>query len=104
MRTLFAVSLLFAGLFIFSACGAEERPASSAGKQLFVSSCGSCHTLSDAGTQGVAGPNLDNLSLSEQQVAAQVTNGGGGMPAFAGTLSEAQINELAAYVSSVSGR
>lgn len=30
-----------------------------AGKQLFVKHCGSCHTLSRAGTKGVTGPNLD---------------------------------------------
>jgi plastocyanin len=29
------------------------------GKQLFVSRCGSCHTLARAGTTGVTGPNLD---------------------------------------------
>jgi plastocyanin/cytochrome c2 len=31
----------------------------SKGKSLFVSKCGSCHTLARAGTTGVAGPNLD---------------------------------------------
>lgn len=29
------------------------------GKELFVSSCGSCHVLADAGTAGEIGPNLD---------------------------------------------
>ena len=30
------------------------------GKQLFVKTCGSCHTLADAGTKGTIGPNLDD--------------------------------------------
>ena len=30
---------------------------------------------------------------------AQVTNGGGGMPAFKDTLTQQQINDVAAYVS-----
>ena len=33
-----------------------------------------------------------------EQVRAQVTNGGGGMPAFKDTLSEQQISDVAAYV------
>src|SRR5918996_2411675 len=31
------------------------------GKQLFVTNCGSCHTLNKAGTDGVVAPNLDEL-------------------------------------------
>jgi mono/diheme cytochrome c family protein len=34
----------------------------------------------------------------------QVTNGGGGMPAFGGRLSTAQINAVAAYVSASAGK
>ena len=36
-------------------------------------------------------------------VIKQVTNGGGGMPAFGGTLSKAEIEAIAAYVSTVAG-
>ena len=74
-----------------------------AGKEVFLGSaaCGGCHTLSDAGSGGTVGPNLDDLMPSYDQVVTQVTNGGGAMPAFKDTLSEQQIQDVAAYVSSV---
>ena len=35
--------------------------ASAQGEPLFVSNCGSCHTLAAAGTQGQVGPDLDSV-------------------------------------------
>jgi cytochrome c6 len=75
-----------------------------AGRAVFTSNCGTCHTLKDAGTTGTAGPNLDNLMPDRATVVRQVTNGGAGMPAFRGQLSAAQIVAVARYVSSVAGR
>jgi mono/diheme cytochrome c family protein len=70
-----------------------------AGKEVFASAgCGSCHTFADAGTSGTVGPDLDQSSASPEQVLEQVTNGGGGMPAFSGQLSEQQIADVSAYV------
>lgn len=74
------------------------------GKGLFKTNCGSCHTLADAGTSGTSGPDLDQLKPNLALVDKQVTNGGGGMPAFGGTLSKAQIALIAKYVSSVAGK
>jgi mono/diheme cytochrome c family protein len=75
------------------------------GKQVFASAgCGGCHTLKDAGTSGNVGPNLDTLKPAKAVVARQVTNGGGAMPAFKGQLTPAQIDAVAAYVSSVAGK
>ena len=73
-----------------------------AGKQVFVGpgGCGACHTLSDAGTTGQVGPNLDDAKPEYDLVVHQVTNGGGAMPPFKGTLTEKQIDDVAAYVSS----
>ncbi len=83
---------------------AATTSAAEAGKALFVSSCGSCHTLKDAGTSGAVGPNLDDLKPSLARVAKQVTNGGKIMPSFKGSLTPAQIQQVAAYVSSVAGQ
>jgi cbb3-type cytochrome c oxidase subunit III len=74
------------------------------GKDIFTANCGSCHTLADAGTNGTVGPNLDQLKPNLATAQRQVTNGGGVMPAFKGTLTPAQITAVAKYVSSVAGR
>ncbi len=75
------------------------------GKQVFASAgCASCHTLKDAGATGNIGPNLDDLKPAKARVAHQVEVGGGQMPAFKGQLSDAQIQAVAAYVSSVAGK
>ena len=76
-----------------------------AGKAVFLgaSGCGSCHTLADAGTSGSIGPNLDESQPSVELAVDRVTNGQGAMPSFSSTLSETQIADVAAYVSSASG-
>jgi mono/diheme cytochrome c family protein len=79
--------------------------AAPSGKQVFASAgCGGCHTLKDAGTTGNVGPNLDTLKPSQTTVAHQVEVGGGAMPSFKGQLSDAQIQAVAKYVSSVAGK
>jgi mono/diheme cytochrome c family protein len=98
-----------------SSSGAASAPASSSssggtqnasaeGKQVFSQNCGGCHTLKNAGTSGSVGPNLDELRPPKATVIRQVDNGGGPMPAFKGKLSDAQINAVATYVSSVAGQ
>jgi cytochrome c551 len=67
-------------------------------KSLFTANCGSCHTLAAAGTQGTIGPKLDETQLEVAAIARQITNGGGGMPAFRGQLTNEQIQALARYV------
>jgi mono/diheme cytochrome c family protein len=83
---------------------AEGDPA--AGKVIFTTTaaCGGCHTLADAGSGGNVGPNLDDAMPSYDLVVDRVTNGQGGMPSFKGTLSPQQIQDVAAYVSSVAGK
>jgi cytochrome c len=52
---------------VLAGCGGGDQETSGRqgadtnnGKMLFIEKCGSCHTLSDAGTQGRVGPNLDH--------------------------------------------
>jgi mono/diheme cytochrome c family protein len=75
------------------------------GAKVFASAgCAGCHTLKAAGASGGVGPNLDNLKPSFDAVKAQVTNGGGGMPAFGGDLTSAEIDAVASYVSASAGQ
>jgi mono/diheme cytochrome c family protein len=69
-----------------------------AGKEVFAEQCSVCHGADGLGGNG--GPDLTTMPKAKEQAGAeeQVTNGGGGMPAFAGTLSEEEIANVAAYV------
>ncbi|KAA9134153.1 molybdopterin-dependent oxidoreductase [Marinihelvus fidelis] len=60
--------------------------------------CGACHTLADAGSAGVTGPNLDVLKPGADRVRLAVEQGVGAMPAFDALLTETEIEALAAYV------
>ena len=76
-----------------------------AGKEVFESAgCVGCHTLADAGATGTVGPNLDEAKPPADLVVTRVTNGMGAMPPFKGQLSDKQIQDVAAYVSSVAGK
>ena len=86
-----------------TAAGGAEN-ASSDGKTVFTANCKGCHTLKDAGATGSVGPNLDDLKPPKATVVRQVNNGGGPMPAFKGKLSDAQIDAVATYVSTVAGQ
>jgi len=104
----FAVAVLLIGPQVI---GAEKPPptkqavaaTAASGKDVFTSSCGGCHTLADAGTSGAIGPNLDDAAPDAATVKAFVRGGGGGMPAFGDNLANAEVDAVAAYVSSVAG-
>ena len=85
--------------------GGETQPPAAgegdaeAGEEVFASSgCGSCHALSAAGSTGTVGPNLDEAKPSHELVVERVTNGMSPMPAFKDSLSDEQIQDVAAYV------
>ena len=104
-RVLSAVVVGLLSLAAGSACAAEPADAE-AGRALFLKGstpqCAVCHTLADAGAAGTIGPDLDELKPDASRVAKAVRNGIGVMPAF-DTLSDADVQALAKYVSSATG-
>ena len=68
------------------------------GSIVFSENCSVCHGATGHGGNG--GPDLTTMPLAQTEEGAiqQVTNGGGGMPPFGGTLSEEEIENVAAYV------
>jgi mono/diheme cytochrome c family protein len=78
-------------------------------KQLFQTNCGSCHTLARAGTDGIVGPNLDDLlggatpEANEQRVSNAIDSGiAGRMPAK--ILQGEDAKTVADFVSRVAGQ
>ncbi len=84
--------------------GEEGSSTLAAGEGTFDTTCSSCHTLAAAGSSGTVGPNLDELKPNQALVEKQVTNGGGGMPAFGGSLSKEEIKNVAEFVSHWAGK
>jgi mono/diheme cytochrome c family protein len=122
LRAVRAIPLMLVAIVVllgFAACGgdddddeggeatAAETQAGAGeadGAAVFASAgCGGCHTLAAANASGGTGPNLDDLMPSQDQVAEQVRNGGGGMPAFEGDLSDEEIDAVAQYVADSAG-
>jgi cytochrome c oxidase subunit 2 len=96
---------------------AQGPTGAAAGKALFASNgCGGCHTYKPAGSTGKVGPDLDKLAADatkanrgslaaytkesiEDPGAYVVPNYPNGvMPAFKGTLTDSQINDLVAFL------
>jgi mono/diheme cytochrome c family protein len=126
LSTLLVAILAVVGILLAAGCGGDDEDVTgleganrSNGKTLFVSgadgnaSCGSCHTLLDAGTAGTVGPNLDQAfgyscaqgfeeSTIYSAVLGQIALAQGAMPADLVTGQDAV--DVAAYVASVAGK
>jgi mono/diheme cytochrome c family protein len=84
-------------------------------KAFFSNNCGTCHTLAAAGTDGIVGPDLDDLLVPSGTNSAELYEGnasrvllavecgiGGRMPK--GILEEEEAREVAQFVAAYAGQ
>lgn len=79
--SLVLVPLAVAGCGPGGGVGRGAGPPATSPEATFVRDCGSCHTLSSAGTHGTAAKNLDDVRPSAAAVLQAIRTGPGGMPA-----------------------
>lgn len=123
-RTVLLAVILGVSAVLLAGCGALGYTSAKAdkanGKKLFSSTCGSCHTLADAGTTGTVGPDLDYafkqdlaVGMTEGtirqvvrgQIAYAITTTSTGSPGMPKNLVKGKdANDVAAYVASVAGK
>jgi mono/diheme cytochrome c family protein len=112
-----SVMVTVLGAAMLSACGGTGVPNAasvdtSKGKQLFTATCGGCHALTDAGTAGKTGPDLDSAyagdrligmkdSSFEALVRQQIDLADPPMPRH--LLKGQDADDVAAYVAKVAG-
>ncbi len=106
-RTRTALTALVCSAALAAGCGGGSSGGSTGGggsgggtpdgAALFSDKCSGCH--GDQG-QGGVGPNLQESAKAGDvdQVIKQITNGGGGMPAFGDQLSTEEIAAIADHV------
>ena len=70
------------------------------GKEIFLNSgnCATCHSLKDAGSNAMVGPNLNDIRPDIGRVKNAVLNGIGVMPSYQGLLTDEEINAVSHYV------
>jgi mono/diheme cytochrome c family protein len=122
--TRWCAAVVTASALAFAGCGGDDEPpgtgasgdqtetaaapetgggeqAAADGKQLFTDTCGGCHTLQDAGTNGEVGPVLDELQPDKERVLGAIESGPGTMPP--NLLEGADADAVATYVSENAG-
>jgi mono/diheme cytochrome c family protein len=109
-----------AAIAALTGCNLGPKPNLDKGQQLFTQKCGSCHTLTGAGTNGAVGPNLDYAFKQARAngmdadtiagvIKAQVENPRPASPQQTdvymppGLVEGDDLNDVAHYVASVAG-
>jgi len=103
-----ALGLLLAAVMLSAILSAETTgSAPGGGKKIFVANCATCHGADGKGTSTGRAMGVKDLhapeavKMTNAQMKQLISNGKGNMPPWKGQLSEAQINEVAAFVRSL---
>ena len=97
MKLLIYTAILFK-IFFFQLVIADELFLK--GKEIFLNAgnCATCHSLKDAGSNAMVGPNLNQIRPDIGRVKNAVLNGIGVMPAYQDILSNEEIDAVSHYV------
>jgi mono/diheme cytochrome c family protein len=104
-----AALFLTAAIVASSAVAATPKVVGNAknGKKWFTAQqCGACHLMAAAGALNGSGigSDLDQSRKTYAQLITQITKGGHGMTGYAHVLTSSQIQDLAAFIYTVSHR
>lgn len=121
-RAIWVIAIIAAATAVVGLTGCDLGPKANLdkGQQLFTQKCGSCHTLTGAGTNGDIGPNLDyafkqarangmDADTVQGVIEAQVENPRPADPQQVDVYMPANLvegddlNDVSAYVASVAG-
>jgi mono/diheme cytochrome c family protein len=127
VRPLLAVAAVAGSLALAAGCGGDDDDSGGSGQtgdggapttettdtsgaggggtaaaDTFSTTCGGCHTLAAADTNGTVGPNLDNLAPDRDRVLSAIESGPGAMPE--NLLSGQQATDVAEYVAENAGK
>jgi|TARA_B110001450_G_C17243850_1_gene328591 mono/diheme cytochrome c family protein len=99
IKNLFLAAIIIMFNFFFIIAKSDDK--FKIGKKIFMDNgeCATCHTLSDAKSNGQIGPNLNQIKPDEIRVLTAVTNGIGVMPSYQGLLTTEEIEAVSYYVS-----
>ncbi len=102
MKKLLSIFLVAIAVLTVTFVPAAQAADTAAGAKIFTANCTACHM--GGGNVVMAAKTLKKDALetygmySKEAIISQVTKGKGAMPAFGGRLSDADIENVAAYV------